>query len=133
MVIMRPLATAALAAILVLSAAAPAAAEAASAQRGVDIRGTADDCDRDARGWVVTWSVTNVYDVAGTIGHVRADPPGRPVEALPQRIQPGETVTGTQRLAHGEYSARLTLDVNWDDGPVTYDHWWPIYIRAFCG
>ena len=123
----RPLSTLFLAAALVLGLAAPAAAD-----PGVIIRGTAV-CDHDGGWWVVTWTVTNPYEVAGTIGNVRAEPPGRAIVGLPQRVAAGETVTATQRLLTTEYTAHLQLDVNWDDGPVTYDHHWPVYIKAFCG
>jgi hypothetical protein len=48
-------------------------------------------------------------------------------------MQPGETVVGVQRTLWSEYTASIVLDVNWDDGPVTYDHNWPTYIRTYCG
>jgi hypothetical protein len=37
-----------------------------------------------------------------------------------------------QRLLAHEYTGYLIFDVNWDDGVVTYDHAWPIYIRITC-
>ncbi|GAA0810286.1 hypothetical protein [Spirilliplanes yamanashiensis] len=128
---MRPLTTFALAGALVLGLATPAAAAGTAAGHGVDIRGVAA-CDHDTREWVITWTVRNLTDVAGTIGNVRVDPPGRPLVALPQRVDAGATATGTQRLLASEYTARVQLDVNWDDGPVTYDHHWPVYIKAYC-
>ena len=129
---MRPFTTFAIAGALVLGLATPAAASGAAADPGVVIRGVAA-CDHDTREWVITWTVRNPYDAAGTIGNVRVAPPGRPLVALPQRVGAGETVTGTQRLLATEYSAHVQLDVNWDDGPVTYGHHWPVYIKAYCG
>ncbi|GIG21091.1 hypothetical protein Cch01nite_18150 [Cellulomonas chitinilytica] len=119
---------AALAAVVAL-AAPPASA---SSDRDIAIRGLAQ-CDAVAGQWVVTWEVTNHADVTGTIGNVRAYPASRPLVGLPSRIQPGETVRGEQRLLASEYSGEILFDVNWDDGPVTYDHHWPIYIYLYCG
>ena len=104
----------------------------ASTDRYVDIRGLAE-CDAVADQWVVTWELTNHVDVAGTIGNVRAYPASRPLVGLPSRIQPGETIRGEQRLLADEYTGEIRFDVNWDDGPVTYDHHWPVYIYVRCG
>jgi hypothetical protein len=100
-----------------LGLATPAAA---ALDHSLSIRGTAV-CDAEAREWVITWALTNLSEASGTIGNVRAYPAGRPLVGLPNRVQPGETITGTQRTLASEYTAYLVLDVNWDDGPVTYD------------
>jgi hypothetical protein len=109
----------------------PATSAAAASDHSLSIRGTAV-CDAEAREWVITWTLTNLSEAAGTFGNVRAYPAGRPLVGLPGRVQPGETVIGTQRTLASEYTAYLVLDVNWDDGPVTYDHNWPTYIHMFC-
>ncbi len=127
-VLMRPFATLALVVGLVLGLAAPAAAADSST---ITIRGYAE-CDHETRSWLITWTVSNSADVAGTTGNVRMDPPGRALVGLPRRIAGGETVTATQRLLTTEYTAHLQLDVNWDDGTVTYDHHWPVYIKSSC-
>jgi len=95
------------------------------------IRGLAE-CDAVAGEWVVTWEVTSTAEVPGTIGNVRAYPAGRPLVGMPNRIQPGETVRGEQRLLASEYTGQIVFDVNWDDGSVTYDHHWPVYIYVRC-
>lgn len=105
---------------------------AASSNHGLSIRGVAA-CDAATRWWIVTWSVTNRSDVTGTIGNVRVYPSNRPVVGLPSRIQPGETITGEQRLLASEYTGSIVFDVNWDDGQVVYNYWWPIYIKSSCG
>ena len=110
------------------TASAPAAA---SSSYVVDIRGLAV-CDPAARQWVVTWEVTSRAETPGTIGNVRVGPPSRPLVGLPNRIFPGETIRGEQRLMAWEYSADITFDINWDDGPVTFDHHWPVYIKSWC-
>lgn len=110
-------------------AASPAAAD---GSRFVAVRGLAV-CDPVADRWVVTWELTSHADVAGTIGNVRVEPAGRPLVGLPNRLPPGGTITGEQRLLADEYTGSIAFDVNWDDGPVTYDHHWPIYIRTHCG
>jgi hypothetical protein len=97
----------------------------------VDVRGTCV-CDSAAGEFVVTWEVTNHGDVAGTIGNVRAYPSGRALAGMPNRVEPGQTVRGEQRLLSSEYSGWIAFDVNWDDGTVTYDHTWPIYIKMAC-
>jgi hypothetical protein len=104
---------------------------AASTDRTVVIRGTAV-CDRETGDFVVTWTVTNSADTAGTVGNVRVYPPGRPLVALPDRVPPGETVAGTQRLRGNEHTGHVQLDVNWDDGPVGYGYHWPVYIKMGC-
>jgi hypothetical protein len=104
---------------------------AAATEHVVDIRGTAV-CDAVAGEWVVTWAVTNRSEVAGTLGNVRVYPAGRPLVGMPNRVQPGETINGVQRLLANEYTGSIIIDINWDDGVVTYDHWWPIYIRTTC-
>ncbi|MDC7121201.1 hypothetical protein OMK64_06600 [Cellulomonas fimi] len=109
-------------------AAAPAGAD---ADHPVDIRGLAR-CDSAAGEWVVTWEVTNRAGVAGTIGNVRAYPAGRALVGMPNRVQPGESVHGEQHLLASEYSGEIVFDVNWDDGAVTYQHHWPVHIRASC-
>jgi hypothetical protein len=103
----------------------------ASAGLTVDVRGTCV-CDSAAGEFLVTWEVTNHGDVAGTIGNVRAYPAGRALAGMPDRVQPGETIRGEQRLLSSEYSGWIAFDVNWDDGTVTYDHTWPIYIKMAC-
>jgi hypothetical protein len=108
--------------------AAPAVAD---SDHSVSIRGWAS-CDAVAHEWVISWTLTNHSDVYGTIGNVRAYPPSRALVGMPNRVAPGETITGVQRTLASEYTASLELDVNWDDGPVTYNHRWPTYIHAFC-
>ncbi len=108
-----------------------ASSAAASSSHWLDIRGIAA-CDAAMRRWIVTWSVTSHSDVTGTIGNVRVYPPGRPLVGMPSRIQPGETITGEQRLLASEYTGSIVFDVNWDDGQVVYDYWWPIYIKSSC-
>lgn len=103
----------------------------ASSGLDADIRGTCV-CDSAAGEWVVTWEVTNHRDVAGTIGNVRAYPAGRALVGLPSRIEPGQTIQGTQRLPSWQHTGSVAFDVNWDDGSVTYDHTWPIYIKTAC-
>jgi hypothetical protein len=115
----------------VLASVGIAAPASASAEHFIAMRGTAK-CDADAQQWVITWTLTNESDVAGTIGNVRVYPPDRALVGMPSRVQPGETVTGVQRTLASEYTAQLILDVNWDDGPVTYNHHWPTYIKMFC-
>ncbi|AEE45953.1 hypothetical protein [Cellulomonas fimi] len=104
---------------------------ATGADRFLDIHGTAT-CDSEHGQWVVTWALTNHAEVAGTFGNVRAYPASRPLVGLPDRIQPGQTVTAEQRLLATEHSGEILLDVNWDDGVVTYDHHWPVYIKTHC-
>jgi hypothetical protein len=111
-----------------IGVAAPAVA---ATDHALSIRGTAA-CDSAAREWVVTWTLTNQSDVAGTFGNVRAYPADRALTGLPSRIAPGETVTGVQRLLASEYTGSIVLDVNWDDGAVTYNQNWPIYIHMYC-
>ncbi|WP_258724803.1 hypothetical protein [Cellulomonas sp. NS3] len=123
-------AAAALASTLVLLGLGLAPAQASSGLTA-DIRGTCV-CDSTVGEWVVTWEVTNHRDVAGTIGNVRAYPAGRAIVGLPNRIEPGQTVQGTQRLRSWEYTGSIAFDVNWDDDTVTYDHTWPIYIKITC-
>jgi hypothetical protein len=103
----------------------------ASTTHSVTIRGTAA-CDHDAREWVITWTLTNNSDTAGTTGNVRAYPAGRALVGLPGRVQPEETVSAVQRTLASEYTASIVLDINWDDGDVTYNHNWPTYIHTFC-
>ncbi len=116
---------------IVIAAVGTASPAVAASDHFLSIRGTAV-CDAEARQWVITWTLTNHSGVTGTVGNVRAYPPSRPLVGLPNRIPPGETVSGVQRTLASEYTASLALDVNWDDGPVTYDHNWPTYIRTFC-
>jgi hypothetical protein len=88
--------------LIVLSAAAitvsvgVAAPAAADPDHSVSIRGWAS-CDAVAHEWVITWTLTNQSEVAGTIGNVRAYPPGRALVGMPNRAAPGETITGVQR------------------------------------
>lgn len=115
-----------------LAAVASAAPASASTGHHLVIRGSAV-CDHDTAEYAVTWTVTNPHDTAGAIGNVRMYPPGRALVALPNRLQPHQSIVGTQRLLGSEHTARLQLDVNWDDGTVTYDHQWPVYIKFGCG
>lgn len=123
-------AVAGLAATLVLLGLGIAPAHASNGL-SVDVRGTCA-CDSTAGEWLVTWRITNHEDVAGTLGNVRAYPASRALVGLPNRIEPGQTIEGTQRLLASEYSGSIAFDVNWDDGTVTYDHTWPIYIKITC-
>ena len=116
---------------IVLALVGTASPAVAASDHPLSIRGTAV-CDAEARQWVITWTLTNSSDVAGTIGNLRVYPPSRPLVGLPNRIPPGASISGVQRTLASEYSASLVFDVNWDDGPVTYDHSWPTYIHAFC-
>jgi hypothetical protein len=118
--------------VALLAAISVSAPPAAASDHRLDLRGLAT-CDVVADQWVVTWELTSHADVPGTIGNVRAYPASRPLVGLPGRIQPGETIRGEQRLLSSEYTGQIVLDVNWDDGLVTYDHHWPIYIYARCG
>lgn len=102
-----------------------------STSRWVDVRGLAV-CDPVAGQWVVTWEVTNHSELWGTLGNLRALPAGRPLVGLPNRLPPGGTIRGEQRLLASEYSGSIAFDVNWDDGVVTYDHTWPVYIKITC-
>ncbi len=111
-----------------LAMAAPAAA---ASDHSVSIRGTAV-CDAQARQWIITWTLTNHSDVPGTLGNVRAYPPDRALVGMPNRVQPGETITGTQRTLASEYTASVALDINWDDGAVSYNHYRPTYIFMYC-
>jgi hypothetical protein len=114
--------------LLTTLAALPASA---STSRWVEIRGLAV-CDPVAGQWVVTWEVTNHSESWGTLGNVRALPAARALVGLPDRLPPGDTIRGEQRLLAWEYTGSITFDVNWDDGVVTYDHTWPVYIKITC-
>jgi hypothetical protein len=104
----------------------------ASSSHHIDIRGLAV-CDAATQQWVVTWELTSYADTPGTIGNVRVHPAGRPLVGMPNRIQPGETIRGEQRMLSWEYTGEILFDVNWDDGLVTYNHHWPVYIKGTCG
>jgi hypothetical protein len=117
------------ASVVALHAGSPAAA--ADGDRELSIWGTAA-CDRAAGEWIVTWTLTNQYDVAGTLGNLRAYPPDRPIVGLPSRIAPGASIAGVQRLLAAEHTASIVVDVNWDDGPVGYNYHWPTYIYSTC-
>jgi hypothetical protein len=117
-------------ATIIASVSAPTRAV-ASETHSVTIRGTAE-CDHDAREWVITWTLTNDSDNAGTVGNVRAYPAGRALVGLPRRVQPQETISAVQRTLASEYTASIVLDINWDDGDVTYNHNWPVYIYSSC-
>jgi hypothetical protein len=103
----------------------------ASSGLSIDVRGTCV-CDAAAGEFVVTWEVTNHEDVAGTIGNVRVAPASRALVGLPNRVEPGQTIQGQQRILGTEHTGSVTFDVNWDDGTVTYGHSWPIYIKMGC-
>jgi hypothetical protein len=118
------------AAAIIVSLGTPTPAVAAS-DHTVAIRGVAA-CDAAAREWVITWTLTNQSDVTGTIGNVRAYPPGRALVGMPNRMSSGETISGVQRTRAWEYTASVEFDVNWDDGVVTYNHHWPTYIHSWC-
>jgi hypothetical protein len=91
-------------------------------------------CDVAARQWVVTWQVTNPNTVAGTLGNLRVTPLGQPLVGLPNRMFPGMTIVGTQRVGGAEPSASITFDVNWDvDQIVTYNHSQSIRFGTTCG
>lgn len=75
----------------------------ASTTHYVTIRGMAA-CDHGAREWVITWTLTNNADTAGTTGNVRAYPAGRALVGLPRRTQPAETVSAVQRTLASEYT-----------------------------
>ena len=77
-------------------------------------------CDFAVAEWVITWTVSNPGTVAATIGNVRVTPPSALV-GLPDRVQPGETVQGIQRVPGNAFAATITFDVNYDDGVVTYN------------
>ena len=115
-----------------MSCSAPPPLPPAASDHWIEVRGIAV-CDWDARQWVVTWELTSHAQTPGTLGNVRVSPPGRPLVGMPNRIFPGETIRGEQRLMSWEYSGDIVFDVNWDDGPVTYDHHWPVYIKSWCG
>jgi hypothetical protein len=121
----------ALAGLLGLTAVLASATPASATGRYLSIHGSAV-CDREAGEFAVTWTIENANDVAGTIGNVRVYPPSRPLVGMPHRIQPHETIQGTQRLLRTEYTGHLQLDVNWDDGVVVHDYHWPIYIKVGC-
>lgn len=106
-------------------------ATASTASHRIDIRGLVV-CDPAAEQWVVTWSVTSHAEEWGTIGNVRAYPAGRALVGLPNRIPPGATISGEQRMLAAEYTGSITFDVNWDDGDVTFNHYWPVYIMTTC-
>jgi hypothetical protein len=108
--------------------AAPASAE---PFRSMTVAGYAA-CDAASAEWVITWTVTNEFDVAGTLGNVRVTPADRTVDGLPAIVEGGATVTGTQRIPAVESTASVTLDVNWQYGPVTYNVYRPSYIKASC-
>lgn len=97
----------------------------------VDIRGSAV-CDHEAQQWSVTWHVSSRSEAWGTLGNVRAYPAGRALVGMPNRLPPAATIAGEQRLLPWENTGSIALDINWDDGPVTYDHSWPIYIKISC-
>jgi hypothetical protein len=124
----RPIAAAAFAVLGTLAIATPAVA---ATDKTLPIRGTAT-CDREASEYVVTWTFTNPNTVAGTIGNVRAYPADRSLVGLSSRIMPGETIAATQRFPGAEHSGRVILDVNWDDGEVGYNYWWPVHIKFSC-
>ncbi|MGY4642359.1 hypothetical protein [Cellulomonas sp. URHB0016] len=126
----RRAAVAVVALVAALALVAPPAS--ATSSHFIWIRGLAQ-CDPVADQWLVTWELTSSADVPGTIGNVRAYPAGRPLVGMPNRIQPGETIRGEQRLLSSEYTGEIIFDVNWDDGLVTYDHHWPVYIFVRCG
>jgi hypothetical protein len=111
-----------------VSAATPASAEPV---RAMYVAGVAA-CDPAAGEWVITWTVANGFDVPGTVGNVRVTPAGHPLAGLDPVIEPGATATGTQRIPASMSSASVTLDVNWLDGPVTYNTYRPAYIKASC-
>src|SRR5690349_5023185 len=77
-------------------------------------------CDFVAAQWVITWTVTNPDPVAGTIGNLRVTPPSALV-GMPERVLPGETVQGVQRVPGDAFEASIAFDVNFDDGVVTYN------------
>ena len=108
--------------------AAPASAE---PFRSMTVAGYAA-CDSASAEWVMTWTVTNEFDVAGTLGNMRVTPADHPVEGLPAIVGAGETVTGKQRIPATDSTATVTLDVNWHDGPVTYNIYRPSYIKTSC-
>jgi hypothetical protein len=89
-------------------------------------------CDAAAGRWVITWSVTNAGDVAGTVGNVRVTPAGYAVASLDPVIEAGATETGVQYIPATTHDASLTVDVNWHDGPVTYNIYRPAYIKNSC-
>lgn len=120
-----------LAAVLLATGVAMPSAGAATTSRWVDIRGSAE-CDPAAGQWKVTWSVASHAEAWGTLGNVRAYPAGRALVGMPNRLPPGATIAGEQRLLPWENTGSIALDINWDDGPVTYDHSWPIYIKIAC-
>ena len=118
--------------VLLGAASVPATASTGSAGYWIEVRAIAV-CDWDARQWVVTRELTSHAQTPGTIGNVRVAPAGRPLVGMPNRIFPGETIRGEQRLMSWEYTGHIAFDVNWDDGLVTYDHHWPVYIKSWCG
>jgi hypothetical protein len=112
----------------VATEAAPANAE---PFRSMSVAGYAA-CDTASAEWVITWTITNEFDVAGTLGNVRVTPADHPLDGLPAIVEGGATVTGTQRIPAVESTASVVLDVNWQDGPVTYNIYRPSYIKASC-
>lgn len=99
--------------------------------RYLHIAGTAV-CDAPAGEWVITWAVTNTFNVGATIGNVRSTPADHAIANLPTEIPAGQTVTGVQRIPSTTYSAYLVFDANWHDGPVSYNVNWPVHIKMFC-
>ncbi|RZU53240.1 hypothetical protein EV385_5143 [Krasilnikovia cinnamomea] len=117
--------------VTVLLAAPSPGAAVTGADRVPEVAGRAV-CDTALGEWFITWSVTNPHSMAGTLGNIRVAPVGHPLVGMPNRVLPGQTATGGQQAPPDGYTASITFDVNWDDGAVTYDVYWPIYIRIGC-
>jgi len=115
----------------VATQAAPAAAAEPEPFRHLYVAGTAV-CDAPAGEWVITWAFTNTFNVGATLGNIRVTPADRPVTNLPSEVPAGQTVTGEQRIPANTYSAGITVDVNWHDGPVDYNIYRPVYIKTTC-
>jgi Fe2+ transport system protein FeoA len=89
-------------------------------------------CDAAAHEWSIFYNITNANAIAGTIGNVRVYPPGSALQLQSDRLLPFGTVVGNQRIPADQYTASITFDVNWDDNVVTYNIYWPVYIKTTC-
>jgi hypothetical protein len=89
-------------------------------------------CDAAAHEWSIFYNITNPNAIAGTIGNVRVSPPGTALQLQSDRLLPFATVVGNQRIPSDQFTASITFDVNWDDNVVTYNIYWPVYIKTTC-
>lgn len=128
---MRTLLVAAVLCVAAVGTQAPAAAAPAEPIRYLHMGGVAE-CDAAAGEWLITWTVTNLFDQGAALGNVRMTPAGHPINDLEGEIPAGGTISGWQRIPSDQYSASFTFDANWADNVVSYNVWWPVHIKTTC-